>query len=89
MLRIVNQTSFVSNKHIIRRIMHFLYNNFVLVSNILRCEENFQYPLALRPTYLISGQKPYAISLVSLELGVRVVLFSSGGDEVSETDNLF
>ena len=75
-LHILSQTSFVSNKHIIRRIMHFLYNNFVLVSNILRCEENFQYPLALLTTHLISGQNPDVVSLVSLALGVGVVLFS-------------
>ena len=41
------------------------------------------------PRALFSGQNPDAISLVSLALGVRVVLFSSEGDEISETDTLF
>ena len=90
-LHMMKHTLFVSNKHIIRRIMIFLHNNLVLVSNIIMWEESFQDPLALRPTYLIFREKIRcdAISLVYLTLGFRVVLFSSEVDEVSETDTLF
>ena len=69
--------------------MIFLHNELVLVRNIIMWEEMFQDPLALRPTYLISGKKSDEISLVYMTLGFRVVLFSSEVDEVSETDTLF
>ena len=66
--------------------MHFLHHNFVLVCNVLMWEEICQDHLALHPTYLIFRTKTDAKSLVSLALRVRVVLFSSEGDVVSETD---
>ena len=74
---------------IILRITHFLHNKIVLVCNILMWEEICKDPLALCPTYLIFRKKLDAISLVSLALGVRVVLFYSDWDEVSSTEILF
>ena len=76
----MNQKLFVSNKHIMRIIMHFLHNNFVPIFNIIMWEEICQYPLSLRPTYHIFRENPDAISLVSLALGVMVVMLSSEGD---------
>ena len=76
-LKITNQTIFVSTKYIISRIMKLLHNNFVIVCNILMWKEVFQDPLVLRPTYPIFREKTDTISLLDMALGVMFVLFSS------------
>ena len=68
--------------------MKLLHNNFVIVCNILMWKEVFQDTLVLRPTYPIFREKLDTISLLDLELGVMIVLFSSEGYEVSLTDTL-
>ena len=87
--KIMSHTIFVRNKHIIIIIINFLNSNFVILCNILLWEEICQDYLVLHPTCLILRSNPYKIYLVVLTLGVRGVLFSYKGAEVSETDHLY
>ena len=52
-LGIENYGHSLSGKKIISIMMHFLHRNVFRIFNILLWEENFQDPLALRPTCLL------------------------------------
>ena len=69
-------------------IMNLLHINFFLVCNIIMWEEICQYYLVMRYACLIFRSKLSSNFLVVMTLGVRVVLFSSEGAEVSETEYL-
>ena len=61
---------------------HFLYV-------IMFCGKKFDKLLCIYvPCALFSGQKPDAIFIVVLVLGVSIMLFSYEGDEFSATDSL-
>ena len=62
--------------------MHFLHNKFVLLCYIPLWGMFVKILWLCVAHTLFSGQKLDEIYLVSLALGVRVVLFSSEGDEV-------
>ena len=51
----MNQKIFVTTKHIIRRIMHFFHNNFVLVCNILCGNKYFKILWICVPRTLFPG----------------------------------
>ena len=84
----MNQTLLFNNKHIISIIIHLLHNNFVPVCNIILWEEIIKILWICVPCTFFSGQKSDTIYLVFLTLGDIVVLFSSEGSDISETDPL-
>ena len=79
---IMIQKLFVSNKHIIIRIIKFLHIIF-LFNIILFCgKKSVKFLWFCVPHAIFVGQTSDAIYLVFLTLGVRVVLFSSEGYDV-------
>ena len=76
------QTLFVRNKHIIIIIMKFLHINFFLCVIFFCGKKSVNILWFCVPRALFAGQKSDAIYLVVLKLGVRVVMFSSIGDEI-------
>ena len=81
-LHTIIQTLFVSNNHIITRIIHFLNSNFLLCVIFLYGKKFVNIIWFCVPCALFSGQNSDAIYLAALTLGVKVILFLSEGAEV-------
>ena len=75
LLHSMDQTLFVSNKHITSRIMHFLCNNFFLVCNIIMWEENFNILWLCFPRNLSSGKTQLQFPLYPWHWGLGLCFY--------------